>query len=618
MSEARVILSGSERKRAHGAKILGPSNPTAQAQVTVYVRGKEEPLPITHAGHYISADEYASCYGATANDFLAVRAFAEKYNLQAMNESALTRSIELHGTVADLSRAFGVTLSEAIIDNGVYRHREGHITIPESLVHVVRAVLGLDNRPTAKPRVRSARISSPHAAAVTNSPLAIGQLYNFPPDLDGTGQTIAIIELGGGFLLSDLNSYFRELGLQTPSVTAVSVNGGLNKLNNPTGQDNADDEVALDIQIAGALAPGAKQVVYFAGGGDAGFIAAVAKAIAAKPQPAAISISWGGAESQWTTQLMQQFDSTMLLANKLGIPVCVASGDDCSFDATSALAVDFPSSSPNALGCGGTNLVGTGSTITSETVWHNTFTDAQGNVVNQGTGGGVSQVFPKPTYQGSVSVPAQPAGTGGGRGVPDVAGDADPDTGYTVFVKGANKVVGGTSAVAPLWAALIARFAQKLGKPVGFLQPLLYASSTASALNDITKGDNDSNGKGGLYQAGPGWDACTGLGTPNGVKLLAALASATPTQTPTPGSGSTGSTGTAAHLDFPALPPPIDLPPPVAPLPPVAPAGPGLGSLLSGGGNPVAIVGIMGLAAVVGIVAATGMVATVALARDKQ
>ncbi len=523
----REPLPGSHRHPALGAEKIGPANPSDQAHVTVYVRGKDKPPPVTQPGHYITSEEYTATYGASEEDFQAIRDFAKQYNLTPANENAATRSIELWGTIGDLSRAFGVTLDHIKIKGHVYRGREGELTVPANLLPIITAVVGLDNRPQAVPHVRKISPTTSAAAAGETlvaqgfSPSALGQLYDFPAGLDGTGQIIAVIELAGGFLQSDLDTYFKSGGLPTPSISAVSVSGGQNTVSSGSTATDEELEVALDIQIAGALAPGAKQLVYFSGTSDQAFLAAVNAAIVATPQPTVISISWGKAEIFFTPQMRQQFESALLHAAQLGIPVTVASGDNGSFDNTGSLNVDFPAAATHALACGGTNLLADGNSIGSETVWNAVVNDANGNPVRQGTGGGVSQCFPKPAYQSSVNVPAQPTGNGGGRGVPDVAGAGDPATGYNICCKGSDLTVGGTSAVAPLWAALIARFGQKLGRPVGFLNPLFYQSS--GTFNDVTQGDNDSQGQGGLYQAGPGWDPCTGLGSPKGSALLQAL-----------------------------------------------------------------------------------------------
>ena len=520
---ARVPLPGSHRHAALGAEKIGPADPSDQAHVTVYVRGKNTPLPNARPGHYITNEEYTAAYGASEEDFQAIRDFAKQYNLTPANENAATRSIELWGTVGDLSNAFGVTLDHIKIKDRIYRGREGELTVPDNLLPIITAVVGLDNRPQAEPHVRklSPRAAGEALGAQSFSPLTFGQLYDFPAGLDGTGQIIAVIELEGGFLQSDLDTYFKERGLQTPSISAVSVGGGQNSVSAGSVVSDEELEVALDIQIAGALAPGAKQLVYFSGTSDQAFLAGINAAIVATPQPTVISVSWGKAEIYFTPQMRQQFEIALQHAAQLGIPVTVASGDNGSFDNSGSLNVDFPAAAPHALGCGGTNLLANGNSIGNETVWNAVVNDANGNPVRQGTGGGVSQFFPKPAYQSSVNVPSQPTGTGGGRGVPDVAGAGDPATGYEVYAKGSAMTVGGTSAVAPLWAALIARFGQKLGQPVGFLNPLLYQSS--GAFNNVTEGNNDSQGQGGLYQAAQGWDPCTGLGSPKGSALLQAL-----------------------------------------------------------------------------------------------
>jgi kumamolisin len=298
-------------------------------------------------------------------------------------------------------------------------------------------------------------------------------------------------------------------------VTAVSVDKGKNSPGNANG---ADGEVMLDIEVSAAVAPGVKVVVYFAPNTDQGFIDAVSTAVHdSANSPSVISISWGGPESSWTAQAMTALDAACQSAAALGITITVAAGDNGSSDGATGNNVDFPASSPHVLACGGSKLIGSGSTITSEVVWNEQAND------EGATGGGVSNVFPLPSFQANANVPAPSVG-GGGRGVPDVAGDADPVTGYQVRVDGQSLVIGGTSAVAPLWAGLIALNNQQNGKSAGFIQPQIYAAKAASAFNDIVSGNN------GAFSAGPGWDACTGLGSPIGVNLIALLGGSTPTK----------------------------------------------------------------------------------------
>ncbi|HUK90419.1 MAG TPA: S53 family peptidase, partial [Blastocatellia bacterium] len=241
---------------------------------------------------------------------------------------------------------------------------------------------------------------------------------------------------------------------------------------------------------------------------DAGFLDAITTAIHDnKNNPSVISISWGSAESGWTSQAMDQFDQAFQTAAAMGITVCVASGDNGSSDGVGDGGdhVDFPASSPNVLGCGGTNIHTSGSTITAEGVWNDGGNGGAG-------GGGVSEHFALPSWQQGLKVVKNGSKSAlTNRGVPDVSGDADPETGYYVRVDGKYMPIGGTSAVAPLWAGLIARINGASGKKAGFVNAHLYANP--SAMNDVTQGNN------GDFSASPGWDACTGLGSPNGKKV---------------------------------------------------------------------------------------------------
>jgi kumamolisin len=377
---------------------------------------------------------------------------------------------------------------------------------------VVEAVLGLDNRPAARTHHRRKQSRRRHTADTSYTPVQIAEFYDFPQGT-GQGQCVGLIELGGGETSSDLATYFAGLGISpAPQVTVVSVDQAQNA---PTGSaDGPDGEVMLDIEVVGAVAPGANIVVYFAPNTDAGFLDAITTAIQdTTNKPSVISISWGGPESSWTQQSLTSFDSAFQDAAALGITVCVAAGDNGSSDGASGDNVDFPGSSPHVLCCGGTSIQTSGTAITEETVWND---GAQGGA----TGGGVSTVFALPAWQEGLNATLTAGGTEAlaNRGVPDVAGDADPETGYQVRVDGSDTVVGGTSAVAPLWAGLIARINQANGTPVGFVNAKLYTAP--SVFNDVTQGNN------GDFAASPGWDACTGLGSPDGVNIAALFDSA--------------------------------------------------------------------------------------------
>lgn len=519
-AQQRVALPGSEKHALANAVKLKATPAGSKVTVSVVLK-RREPLKINRrsgraAGPArISRAEYKRHHGADPDAVTQIRAFAREFNLKIEPDptASVRRTIQLSGRASDIQKAFGVSLEQKTIDGIEYRLREGSIQLPKSLTGLVEAVLGLDNRPQAKPhfRVHKPKPAPGPSAPSSYAPPQVAQAYQFPAAASGTGQTIGIIELGGGYRQADLTAYFKTLGLAAPSVTPVSVDGGKNA---PSTASSADGEVMLDIEVAGSIAPGAKIAVYFAPNTDQGFIDSITTAVHdTTNNPSVISISWGGPESSWTQQSLTALDAACQSAAALGITITVAAGDDGSTDGGTGNNVDFPASSPHVLACGGTKLDADGATIISEIVWNELAS-------NEGaTGGGVSTVFALPTWQADSNVPESSTSVGG-RGVPDVAGDADPTTGYNVRVDGQTSVIGGTSAVAPLWAGLVAVANQQLGVKVGFIQPAIYTAKAASAFNDITQGNN------GAFPAGPGWDACTGLGSPIAGRLIPLLAPA--------------------------------------------------------------------------------------------
>jgi len=512
MAIERAAVNGSARQVPPGASAIGLPAPDEEVTATVMIRRRTEQLPPA-GSEPVPREQFAALYGADPADVALVERFAAEYDLTVGEVDLARRSITLRGTVANINEAFGTQLRLFQSRQGIYRGRTGELFIPKQLADVVVGVFGLDDRPQARARFRRHLAGiGPRAAGDTSyTPNTVAQLYAFPGG-NGSGQTVAIIELGGGYRAADLNTYFSRLNITpSPMVTAVSVDGAMNQ---PVGDPNsADGEVLLDIEVVGAIAPGARIAVYFAPHTDQGFLDAITTAVHDNTRkPSVVSISWGAAESSWTAQSMTSYDQAFQDAGLLGVTVCCASGDDGSTDNVSdgAAHVDFPASSPNVLACGGTRLESSGGAISKEVVWN------QG-AGNGATGGGVSDHFPLPGYQTNANVPVSVNPTHfKGRGVPDIAGDADPATGYEIYVDSKDAVFGGTSAVAPLWAALIAILNAQLGRPAGFLNPVLYGNP-AGALRDITAGNN------GAYQAGPGWDACTGLGSPNGAALLTLL-----------------------------------------------------------------------------------------------
>jgi len=506
-------LAASAKARFPGSRQLGPAAPDEPVRATVLLRGGAEATPDCR----LTRAEYAQRYGASEEDVTAVLSFAAQHGLEFPSVSAVKRTVTLTGTAAQFGRAFRVRLSTYVTAEGVvFRGRAGAVNVPAALAPIVQGVFGLDDRPQAAPRFR--RLAGP-AAAQARSFLAteVAALYRFPPDVDGAGQTVAIIELGGGFRAGDLSRYFADVGFAVPTVVAVSVDGARNA---PTGDAGGPDgEVMLDIEIVGAVAPRARIAVYFAPNTSQGFLNAVLAAVHDDfRRPSVVSISWGAPERSWTRQSLQAMDSAFRAAGSIGVTICAAAGDSGSSDGLDdgEAHVDFPASSPHALACGGTRLVGSRGRLRRETAWG-------GPAARGATGGGVSDVFALPSWQDAAGVPRSPNPGGfAGRGVPDVAGNADPETGYRVRVDGTVEVIGGTSAVSPLFAGLVALINQRAGRSVGYLNPVLYGSARRGLFRDVTAGTN------GVFTATRGWDACTGLGSPIGVALADWLGSNPP------------------------------------------------------------------------------------------
>jgi kumamolisin len=526
-TQSRTVLSGSEKAPFAQAGAEKPAPLDERITVSVIVRRKT-PLKAAHitGEQRLTRAQFNANHAADPAAVKLVQDFAKEFGLAVQRGTPAPgrRTIKLAGTVGNMQRAFGVSLVHKTMEGVTYRVREGTINLPAELQGYIVAVLGLDNRPQAEPHYRILAgqgaavaqtaqrqgFASPHANGnISYTPVQVGELYQIPKGASASNQTIGLIELGGGFRQADITAYFKTLGQTPPKVIAVSIGTGKN---NPTNSNGADGEVMLDIEVAGAIAPGARIVVYFAPNTDQGFIDAIAHAVHdATYKPSVISISWGSAEANWTAQSMAALDAACQSAAALGVTITAASGDNGSSDAVTDGKdhVDFPASSPHILACGGTNLQGSGSTISAETVWND---QPRGGA----TGGGVSNVFPLPTWQAGAKVP-KPTNPAGGRGVPDVAGDADPSSGYVVRVDGKSFVIGGTSAVAPLWAGLIALANQQNGKSAGFIQPAIYAAKSKAAFRDIVQGNNGS------FAAGAGWDPCTGLGSPVAPQLIKAI-----------------------------------------------------------------------------------------------
>jgi kumamolisin len=417
-----------------------------------------------------------------------------------VHRNAAERSVILKGKLGDLVAAFHADVQIYHHAMGSYRGRRGDIRIPEDLSGIVTGVFGFDTRPKHRAPHRQKTVA--HGGPGGQNGVAATEFakrYNFPANTDGAGQTIAIIELGGGFRNSDLKVFFSEIGVPPPKVS-VDHTGS-----NPTTADSDDGEVMLDIEVAGEVAPKAQIAVYFApNNGDKGFLDAISAAVHDRQRkPGVISISWGGPEVSTDAQGIQAYHELFAAAGALGITICVASGDHGTADLNAdqwdkKIHVDHPSCDDLVLSCGGTQI-----DSGTDVVW-NDGTPFDVHVQGGGgwaSGGGISEIFALPTYQASANVPVSIDNGKPGRGVPDVAMSA---TNYFTRVDRSEGASGGTSAVAPLMAGLVARLNQAKKKNVGFLNPFMYGNVAKGVVHDVTSGTNAIHGTIKGYEAGAG------------------------------------------------------------------------------------------------------------------
>lgn len=545
-------LHGSAKRIARGASIAEPANPEEVIEVLVRLRAKTRLPGPPIAGRRMSRKKLQAQHGADPTDIEKLRAFAGHFHLTLSEVRAPERVLILQGKIANFEKAFRVELRRHRLNAEVsYRGRVGSISLPAEIAGAVVGVFGLDNRPVVWRTLRLHTAAADQDGTAGGSqtpgpitdfcPTALARIYDFPVNLDGSGQKIGIVEIGGGYTDEDLATYFAQAGLTRPPryVTRPVIGGATNTP--ADAEDEPDVEVLLDMEVAGTVAPGAELCMYFVNdGSEKQILLGVSAAIHdAAADLSVLSLSFGGAEydpatmgsgqgSAATSQWQDNINDLLQSAGHLGITVCVASGDQASFGVPTDSPyfdgnahVSFPASSPYALACGGTHIVSPDLGRPIEEVWH--------PALGVGTGGGISRYFPLPDYQrGIVTQKAVSPAGGPGRGIPDVCADAANESGYRVLCDGAwypdatadpqRPPIGGTSASTPLWAALIALINQALQTRVGFINPVLYKiGSPSAAFFDVTQGNN------GDYQATTGWDPCTGLGSPNGAALLAAL-----------------------------------------------------------------------------------------------
>ncbi len=532
----RVDLAGSEPVHlplgvVRKSNRFQPEHPHRRRHVTVVVRPREGEAGILEGiekiafkpparRHVPDRREFDRRYAASRVDIESVAAYYESEGLTVVETSRRRRSVALAGTFDELAGAFGVKFAHYDGPMGRYHSHDNPVAIPRHLASVIEGVLGLSNRPLFARHGTTGMVRATH-------PHDVAKVYEFPEHADGRGQTVAVICLGGGFYRSDLETYFARRGGKRPRVSVEELGGGKNEpvakrelarladalehnsfLHDETEQMGRKTiwtiEATMDVELVGSFAPGADIIAYFSPNTERGRFLATTHALARTPRPpSVISCSWGAPESSIPPQVLRVMNRCYQIAALCGVTVCVSSGDSGKTE------VNFPASSPYVLACGGTHLR-IESRKTEETVWNETF-----GGMPMSSSGGYSAFFEQPSWQKKPIEKAK--GKKRGRGVPDVAAKADLAGGYAILSGSRVIPMGGTSAAAPLWAGLVARINQKMGKPAGFLSPFFYTRPFQRAVRAICKGTN------GRYRAGPGWNPCTGVGSPKGKKLLELL-----------------------------------------------------------------------------------------------
>ena len=533
--KSHIVVRGSKRPKDPDAKRVGPVDPKQTFDVTIELNGPKLPGPNDHIDGTLTPADLLKNYGASQKDADAVAKSLGKFGLKVDSVSLETRSMKVSGTAAAMEAAFKPNLSMMQSpDQGEYRGRTGTYAIPANLNGIVKGVLGLDERRMARRKARTAKLAFAQSALAPLTPADLEQRYNFPPGA-AAGQSIAIGEFGGGYFAEDAAAYCNKFQRPIPAINPVAIDAPAYTLQQILAlpKKQRDDalgdsvEVMMDVEIIAGLCPGADIFVYFSPFDQGGWVDLLNTVIAAKP--AVVSISWGLAEDDpsWAPNAVTAINDRLNMLRLVGVTACISSGDDGSGDQIDdgKAHVDFPSCSPFVLSVGGTMLTAEGNEVT----WW--VSPGRRNGMGAGsTGGGVSTGFPRPEWQ-NIRIASLNSGSIDGRVMPDVAALAG-DPSYDLIWRGVSHPNGGTSASAPLWAALIARIAALLpqAKRQRFLTPLLYQKGAAGqpvgkiASRDVTSGDNTSSPEPGRgYKARPGFDAVTGWGVPDGVKLLNAL-----------------------------------------------------------------------------------------------
>ncbi len=501
-AQKNVPIPGTERKVWPGSHQAEPLVSDHDLLLTAWLRprrggeldaDKARDLGATPPSRraYVERKALAQQTGADPADVELLRRYCGRFGLTIAETQ--WRSVSVSGSLERLIEAFGATV--AIFEDASqrrFRHRSNALHVPADIAAIVQGIFGLHQWPRSRKLGSLARHSTPLRAR------DVAERYQFP-DGDGRGQTIGVVQLRGVFKQNDFDQCMKAQGLKFSAPIIKRVDNAAVEHEVATTKDL---EAALDVQIIGSLAPGARIVVYEAPDDERGFLDAIREAVFDEEHaPSVLSISYGWPEHLWTPVALGLLDDLLTTAALAGVSIFCSSGDNgAELDYDGAPHVLAPASSPFAIACGAT-VIPAGEKH-AEQAWEK-------------TGGGFSERFDIPQWQEAARSIATRHRVNPGRGVPDVAAQEQP--GYYVIMDGTELAMGGTSSVAPLWAALTARINQRLGAPIGFFSPILYRRSPEPLFVDVTGGSN------GRFQAGAGWDPCTGLGVPIGVAIEKAL-----------------------------------------------------------------------------------------------
>jgi subtilase family serine protease len=484
-----------------------------QSQLTALLQAQQDPRsPLYH--HYLRPQQFAALFGPTQTTVNQVTTWLYSEGLQVGSVASNHLLINASGSIATIQRAFSVNIDDYALNGRTVYAPTSEPSVPTDLASVIHGVSGLDNVAHYHPLNRLIPADGPGGGY---TPTQLRTAYNMKSlisSADGTGQTIAIFELDG-YKASDVKAYLSNYSLGSAKYSNVLVDGATNSAG------SGAIEVELDMEVVSAIAPGATQEIYIGPNTNSGVNDTYNQIVADDIAPVT-SISWGECEADSGTSELSTLDTIFKQGAAQGQSFFSAAGDAGAYDCgTSRLGVDSPADDPYVVGVGGTSLQVTSSnSYSSETVWSDP-TDTS-NPQGIGGGGGYSTYFSKPSYQTGTGVSSNTK-----RHVPDVSADADPNTGYSVYCSvtaagcstgsAAWTEIGGTSAAAPLWAAVVtdtnAYLAglgiSTLGNVNAELYSLFNTSQTYTAYHDITSGNNL------YYSAGTGYDVASGIGTPN-------------------------------------------------------------------------------------------------------